>query len=392
MHTSWNYQLIAVSVMIAIFGSYVALDFAGRMKSAQGVSHKLWFLGGTLMMGLAIWTMHYLGMQALIMPMPMTYDEPLVVLSILAAITGAGIAFAIMNRKTLDWIHISTGSLAMGLAISTMHYLGMASMQMDAQTKYDPILFMLSVLIAITASAAALWIAFRMRREKPGIWFWQKVGSAVIMGCAISGMHYTGMAAAQYYHSGKVSAGLSIVPTVGPFKFGDLLIVASILFGLALLFLSAKIASERQKALELAQENENRFLATFEQAAVGIALVGLNGEWLKLNPKYCEILGFSADELMGNTFLNVTYADDLNTDLDLYRRLLKGELDHYQVEKRYLRKDGSLVWVNLTVSTVRDEHKSAVYAIAVAENIMDRKKAQEELHVLTKELEQRVSD
>jgi PAS domain S-box-containing protein len=273
-----------------------------------------------------------------------------------------------------------------------MHYLGMASMQMDAQTKYDPILFMLSVLIAITASAAALWIAFRMRREKPGIWFWQKVGSAVIMGCAISGMHYTGMAAAQYYHSGKVSAGLSIVPTVGPFKFGDLLIVASILFGLALLFLSAKIASERQKALELAQENENRFLATFEQAAVGIALVGLNGEWLKLNPKYCEILGFSADELMGNTFLNVTYADDLNTDLDLYRRLLKGELDHYQVEKRYLRKDGSLVWVNLTVSTVRDEHKSAVYAIAVAENIMDRKKAQEELHVLTKELEQRVSD
>lgn len=289
MQTHWDYHLVVLSVIIAIFGSYVALDFAGRMKTSQGLSRILWFIGGALMMGLAIWTMHFVGMLALLMPMPVTYDERLVALSILAAITGSGIAFSIMNRPTLGWSQMFTGSIAMGLAISTMHYMGMASMQMAAQITYNPILFTWSVVIAITASAAALWIAFRLRREKPEVWFWQKVGSAVVMGCAVSGMHYTGMAAARYYHVGNAALGFITIPTVGIFKLGDLLIGASILFGLVLLLLSAQIAVERQRALESAQENEKRFLATFEQAAVGIALVGLEGKWLKLNRKYCEI-------------------------------------------------------------------------------------------------------
>jgi PAS domain S-box-containing protein len=392
MRTSWDSHLIVLSVAIAIFGSYVALDFAGRMKSAKDLAHKLWFTGGALMMGLAIWTMHFIGMLALKMPMPMTYDESLVALSILAAVAGAGIAFAIMNRKTLDWIHMCAGSMAMGLAISAMHYTGMASMQMSAVVKYDLLLFGLSVLIAITASAAALWIAFRMRRDKPEIWFWQKVGSAIVMGVAISGMHYTGMAAAHYYHTGNMVSTFNAIPAVGPFKLGDLLIAASILFGLALLLLSAQIAAERQKALATAQENEQRFLATFEQAAVGIALVGLKGEWLKLNRKYCEILGYTPDELMGMTFQDITHTDDLQVDERLYQKLLDGEIGHYTMEKRYLRKDGLIVWVNLTVSMVLDEQNSSLYAIAVAEDIMDRKQAQDELQLLTQELEQRVCE
>lgn len=392
MLTSWDYRLIATSVVSAIFGSYVALDCAGRMKSAQRTARRLWFTCGALMMGLAIWTMHFLGMLALLMPMPVTYDERLMVLSALAAAMGSGIAFLIMNRQALGWIQMVTGSIAMGLAISTMHYTGMASMQMAARIRYDPLLFTLSVIIAITASAAALWIAFRMRQDKPGVWFWQKVGSAIVMGFAISGMHYTGMAAARYYHTGIIVTGLNMVPTVGTFKLSDLLIVASILFGLALLLLSAQIATERQNALKAVQENEKRFLGVFEQAAVGIALVGLNGEWLKLNHKYCEILAYSHEELMGMTFQDVTHPDDLEADMSLYQKLLASEIDHYVLEKRYFQKNGSSVWINLTVSLVRDDQGTPLYAVAVAENISERKKAQEELQQLTAELGQRVHE
>ena len=95
---------------------------------------------------------------------------------------------------------------------------------------------------------------------------------------------------------------------------------------------------------------------------------------------------------MGMRFQEITHPDDLNADENLYRKLLDGEMDHYMVEKRYLRKEGHIVWVNLTVSMVRDEQKNPSYVIAVAEDIMDRKKAQDELQLLTKELEQRVCE
>lgn len=258
MATSWDYQLIVLSVIIAIIGSFVALDFAGRMKSSQGRSRKLWFFGGALLMGLAIWSMHFVGMMALIMPMPMTYDEALMALSIVAAVSGSGIAFAIMNRQSLGRIHMVMGSLAMGLAISTMHYTGMASMQMSATIEYNPFLFTLSVIIAITASAAALWIAFRMRRDNPNVWFWQKLGSAIIMGFAISGMHYTGMLAAHYNHTGVVVSGITAAPMVGNFKLSDLLIAASVLFGATLLLLTSQSVEEKQRALQTLKKTLER--------------------------------------------------------------------------------------------------------------------------------------
>jgi|GEM_PF-2246335 len=389
--THWETQLVALSVLIAIFGSYIALDFAGRMKSVQGLNRALWGMGSALMMGLAIWTMHFVGMMALMMPMPVAYDERLVVLSILAAIAGSGIAFAIMNRPTLNWSHVIAGSIAMGLAIFVMHYTGMASMQMHVWIRYEPVLFILSVIIAIIASAAALWITFRLKRQESDVWFWQKLVSAVVMGFAVSGMHYTGMAAAHYFHMENTIPGMNIVPTVGTFKLSDLLITASILFGLTLLLLSALLTSERQAALDSAQESEKRFLATFEQVATGMALVGLQGEWLKLNQKYCEILGYYPGELLGMTFQATTYPADLEVEMKLYQKLLAGGINFYKLEKRHIRKDGVPVWVDLTVSLIRELGKP-LYTVVVAEDISERKKAQEDLYQLNEELEQRVRE
>ncbi|MDP9410594.1 MAG: PAS domain S-box protein [Actinomycetota bacterium] len=140
--------------------------------------------------------------------------------------------------------------------------------------------------------------------------------------------------------------------------------------------------TERRRIEEVLRESEERFRATFEHAAVGAAQVGIDGRWLRVNRRLCEIVGYSEDELRARTFQEITHPDDLEEDLELTRKMLAGELQTYTLEKRYIRKDGSGVWVNLTVSLVRDASGEPGYFIAVVEDISERKKAEEERDML----------
>jgi PAS domain S-box-containing protein len=143
----------------------------------------------------------------------------------------------------------------------------------------------------------------------------------------------------------------------------------------------AKDITETKQAELLLRESETRFRATFEQAAVGIAHVGATsnnlGQWLRVNQKLCEILGYSPKELQQKTFQQVTHPDDLETDLQITHQLLSGEINTYRLEKRYLRKDGSTIWANLTVSLVRKSETQPQYFISVIEDISDRKQLEE---------------
>ncbi len=121
------------------------------------------------------------------------------------------------------------------------------------------------------------------------------------------------------------------------------------------------------------RESETRFRNTFEQAAVGIAHVGPDGRWLRINRKLCEILQYSEQELRALTFQDLTHPDDIEADLGLVRRCLDGEIDSYRIEKRYRRKDGSLVWAELTVALVRDDDGGPDYFISVVEDIDQHK-------------------
>jgi len=126
--------------------------------------------------------------------------------------------------------------------------------------------------------------------------------------------------------------------------------------------------------------SEERFRATFEQAAVGIAHVATDGTFLRVNQLLCDFLGYARDELLAVTFQEITHSEDLNADLELLNQVLAGHRDNYAMEKRYFRKDGAVVWANLTVALVRDAESDPAYFISIIEDISDRKAMEESLH------------
>ncbi|WP_240324436.1 sensor histidine kinase [Trinickia diaoshuihuensis] len=141
-----------------------------------------------------------------------------------------------------------------------------------------------------------------------------------------------------------------------------------------------------EEALQSLRDSETRFRTTFEQAAVGIAHVGTSGRWLRVNQKLCDIVGYTREELLTKTFQDITHPDDLDTDLAQMRQVLDGRLHTYTLEKRYLRKDGSEFWIELTVALVRDEAGLPDYFISVVADISDRKRAEEALRISREEL------
>jgi PAS domain S-box-containing protein len=137
--------------------------------------------------------------------------------------------------------------------------------------------------------------------------------------------------------------------------------------------------SERKEAEDALRESEARFRGTFENAAVGIANVGRNGAWLRVNQRLCEILGYSRTEFLQKRFQDMTHPEDLPFNLDRFTALMRGEIDTYQMEKRYLHKDGHAVWVNLTTAVQRDRAGNPAYCIAIIEDISARKRAERAL-------------
>ncbi|HEX5410838.1 MAG TPA: PAS domain S-box protein [Terriglobia bacterium] len=140
--------------------------------------------------------------------------------------------------------------------------------------------------------------------------------------------------------------------------------------------------NERKSAEDRLRESDERFRQTFEQAAVGIAHIAQDGRWLRVNQKLCQILGYTTEELLKGTFQAITHPDDLIEILAKVEKIVKGELDQFAVEKRSICKDGSFLWVNLTLSAVRDSARQVKYFVAVIEDISVRKDAQEQLSVL----------
>ncbi|QNB08479.1 EAL domain-containing protein [Herbaspirillum frisingense] len=256
---TYDKLLVVVSLLVAILASYTALDMAERINTTSNQHPRVarfWLTGGAIAMGVGIWSMHFIGMLAFRLPIALGYDAWITAVSLLIAIATSGFALWIVTLPVLPLRRLFGSALLMGAGIAGMHYTGMAAMRMQPGIDYDVALFVVSVFIAIAASAAALWIAFSLRKNTPHVKA-ARAGASVVMGVAIVGMHYTGMAAASF-PSGSVC--MSAREGVGIGWLAILIIVVTLaVLTIALLtsVLDARLESRTAKlARSLAEANE----------------------------------------------------------------------------------------------------------------------------------------
>ncbi|MCW5636201.1 MAG: bifunctional diguanylate cyclase/phosphodiesterase [Rubrivivax sp.] len=195
---TYERDVVALSIVVAIFASYVALDLARRMHEQRGTFALLWGCGGALVMGTGIWSMHFIGMLAMQLPIEVGYAPGTTFASWVAGVGVSAIALGIASRQRLGVAALVVGALAMGAGICAMHYVGMAALEMSPGIVWDRRWVAVSVAIACGASAVALLIFFGMRRLRGIKARAAQAAAALVMGLAISGMHYSGMAAAGF--------------------------------------------------------------------------------------------------------------------------------------------------------------------------------------------------
>ena len=376
---SYDYGEVARSVLIAIAASYAALDLAGRV-TAHGRIRAAWLTGGAIAMGVGIWEMHFKGMLAFQLPVPVAYYWPTVLVSFGIAVLASALALYIVSRQEMGPVQVGTGSLIMGGGIAGLHYLDMSAMRLAAVCRFDHRLVVLSVALAIVFSLAALILAFGLREETRGT-AWRRIASALVMGAAISAMHYTGMASATFFASSAVP-DLSHAVNISPLANNGIAIITFLVLGAAILTSSEdrRLAAQTQllerrvieRTLQLT-ESESRFRLLFEKNLAGVAMTS-RGQVLACNEAWARILGFkSPEELRGRPtadfYFNPSDRKPILLHLERGDALLSREL-------QLRRKDGTAVWVLFnSLSFSATDGTPLVQTTAI--DITERKQAEE---------------
>ncbi|MDF9778557.1 putative bifunctional diguanylate cyclase/phosphodiesterase [Pseudomonas baetica] len=272
---SYSPTLVIISLCVAILASYTALDLTGRIATAKGRAVHLWTAGGAIAMGIGIWSMHFIGMLAFKLPIDLGYDGTITLLSLLIGVLSSGFALWLVSQPQLPAWQLAFGALVMGAGISAMHYTGMAAMRMQPGIDYDPTLFGTSLVIAVGASGAALWIAFRLRQHTPYVRL-IRGGAAVIMGIAIVGMHYTAMAAARFADGSFCAAAVNGLSGNGLDNLVLITTLAVLSIALLTSILDARLEA-RTASLALSLTEANRELT---QLALHDTLTGLPNRML----------------------------------------------------------------------------------------------------------------
>lgn len=235
MTGTFDLILVAVSYAISVFGSYTGLVLAGQITNLRNAMDRVWLVFAAVALGGgAIWSMHFIGMLAYKAPIPVSYDETLTVISMLVAILFVGIGlYLVIRQPRMNVGTLVFAGVVMGLGVAGMHYTGMWAMQMSGSMHHDTTIVGISVVIAIVASIAALWIAFTMRKT------WQKLVSAFVMGLAVCGMHYTAMFGMTVEHAHD--AVFMTTSTILPTELAGYIVVATVgVLAVALLSTFAK--------------------------------------------------------------------------------------------------------------------------------------------------------
>src|SRR5712671_153579 len=376
---SYNYALVALSVLIAMFASYAALDLAARVTAAGGWTRLVWLLGGAGAMGTGIWSMHYIGMLAFILPIPVAYHWPTVLLSLLAAIFASAVALGVVSRQKMGAFRALAGSVLMGAGIASMHYIGMGAMRLPAICQSDSSLVVLSVVFAVLISFAALWITFYFRDGKTGIGR-EKLAGAVVMGAAIPVMHYTGMAAASFTSSG-MPADLSHAVSVSTLGTAGIAAVTFIVLGLALLtsWLDRRFATQTLEVQEAKLRQSEAYLSEAQRLShtgsfgwrVSTGEVIWSEESFRIF-QYDRTTIPTAELILQR--IHPEDAAQVKQTIELAARAGK-DFEH---EYRLVMPNGSVKYVHVVARAVSDESGSFEFVGAVMD-VTERKRVEEKL-------------
>jgi len=407
MTGSYDYSEVARSVLIAIAASYAALDLAGRVTAASGRIRMAWLGCGAAAMGIGIWAMHFKGMLAFHLPVSVEYQWPTVLASLLVAILASAVALYVASRQHMRRVEALTGSLIMGGGIAGMHYIGMAAMRLPAITRFSPLLVTFSILLAILFSLVALLVAFDLREETK----WtvpRRLGSAIVMGGAISAMHYTGMAAASFVPASPPDLFHAV--SISPVANNGIAVVTLIVIMAAMVTSSVdrraaagvqrlnqdlerrvaertlqleavnqslrKEIAERERAQEAVRRSEDRLRLVVDTLPAMVWSKLPDGSADFLNQRFREYTGFTLEQGLGRGWMNAFHPED-RAEEEWRAAFAAGEL--FEKEARLRRADGVYRRFLLRAAPLRDERGNVFKWYGTTTDIEDRRRAEEAL-------------
>ena len=327
IHNSYDQIFVFFSFVIAVFASYNVLNLAKTISSSRGKSYGLWLLYGAVVMGMGIWSMHFVGMLANHFPIPVSYNFEIIIASVIVAIVASFIALYIVVHKNVSRRRLLAGASLFALGISAMHYIGMEAVEL--KITYDPLFFILSIVIAFAASITALGLTFYFLGDQKYLERGKKFGSALLMGTGIAGMHYTGMAGAHYEESLEREPAVMMIQQEWLAYFitiGSLLTLALSLLGL---YITRRFA--RQEMAK--QESEKWYKSLYESNQDGIISINSEHIIIGFNPAAEKILGIKEESYKSkpiSSILPIFVFAQHEYLKEMYRRSSKGEILRYE--------------------------------------------------------------
>ncbi|WP_230532810.1 MHYT domain-containing protein [Microvirga roseola] len=368
--------LVALSVLTATVASYTALDLAGRIRVSTGFAKGAWLATAAVAMGGGIWAMHFVAMLAFQVPdLHVTYDTALTLFSLLLPILVTGFGFYIVSRTASGLWALVVSGLLMGLGIVGMHYMGMSAMQMAADLRHESLWVGISALIAIGASTIALWLAFR------NVGFTQRLIAAVVMGLAVSGMHYAAMQGTVFSahspvdeahaHASLDQTNLALGISATTFLILFLALVAAMFdrrFG--------QMAEREARAL---RESEERFRNFYNRTPLPLHILRENGVIDGVSDAWLELLGYSREEVEGRIITDFMTEDSVRKRSEVAWPTLLKAGEAKDVEYRFVAKDGRVLDVLLSGRVERDAGGRIKHILGGVVDVTARKRAEDAL-------------
>jgi diguanylate cyclase (GGDEF)-like protein/PAS domain S-box-containing protein len=367
MLVTWKFSLVFLSVLVAMLGAFSALTHAQRMRESVSQAATWWMLAGGVTLGMSIWSMHFIGMLAFHLPISIGYDPLLTFVSIVPAIASGLLGFLTLRQTRIRTTRLFTTSLWMGLGISVMHYMGMAALKMSPAIHYNSAIFVLSLLLAVLASWGALLIMHKSSRGNLSPWL-RFGGGALLMGGAVSAMHYTAM---QELHIATNSICLAETSRLDPPLLAMMISVISLLWSsggmLANLFdrrmakqnshalaklrrehsqLQARAMKQANEMMRSLRDSEEQLRMTLRCAPDAVFVLESDGAISYTNDHVTNILGYQEDDLLGMSFFDLVPKELRAVYRERAQEILLDH-QHHVFEIRLLHKNGEQIPIEL---------------------------------------------